>query len=88
MKEEVFTIVNLPLGGKATILEGKGTHYFSATVKANGNSDLFVKFLIMELVLINGKKLTEEQLNELHMRDIHYLTNVISTMLADFDTIS
>lgn len=81
MKEEVFTIVKLPMSGNATIFEGKGKHYFSAMLKAKGDSGLMIKYLIMEIVQIDGKELTEPQLDEMHIRDICYLSEVLGVMM-------
>lgn len=83
MKEEVFTIVKLPMSGNATIYEGKGKHYFSAMLKAKGDSCLMIKYLIMEIVQIDGKELTEPQLDEMHIRDISYLSTIIGVMMSD-----
>lgn len=83
MKEEVFTTVNLPMGGSATIFEGKGRHYFSAMLKAKGEGSLMMKFMIMEIVQIDDKKISEEQIDEMHLRDITYLASVIGLMMSD-----
>jgi len=71
------------MGGDAAIFEGKGKHYFSAILKAKGDSSLMIKYLIMEIVQIDGKKLTEPQIDEMHLRDISYLSTVIGTMMSD-----
>lgn len=83
MKDEIFTTVTLPISGEATILEGKGKHYFSALLKSKGDSSLMIKFLIMEIVHINGRKLTEDQLDDMHIRDISYLSSVIGSMMSN-----
>jgi len=80
-KEEIFTTVELPVSGKCDILEGKGRHFFKAYVMARGDSFLMVKYLIMELSIVNGKKLSESDLDEMPIRDINYLSEVISTMM-------
>ena len=82
-KNEVFTTVNLPISGEATVLEGKGIHYFSALSKAKGDSSLVVKYLIIEVVQVDGKHLSEQQLDEMHIRDISYLSTIISMMMSD-----
>lgn len=83
MKEEVFITIELPVSGRVTILEGKGRHYFSAITKANGDSTLMIKYLIIEVVKIDGKSLSEVQLDEMHMRDVCYLSTVIGTMMSN-----
>ena len=83
MQEEIFTTVKLPVSGEATIYEGKGRHYFAAMLKSNGNSGLIIKYLILEIVRVNDKKLSEQQLDDMHLRDITYLATVIGTMMSD-----
>lgn len=80
---EIFTTVTLPMGGSASIFEGKGKHYFSAASKAKDDSSLILKYLILELVQIKGKNLTEPELDEMHLRDVAYLFTVVNTMLSD-----
>jgi hypothetical protein len=83
MRDEIFTTVKLPICGEATVFEGKGKHYFKAMLNARGDSILMIKYLILEIVQINGKKLTEQQLDEMHLRDISYLSTVIATMMSN-----
>jgi len=88
MKDEIFTTVKLPTGETATVFEGKGKHYFSALVKSKGDTSLMIKYLMMEIVQIEGKKLSEEQLDEMHLRDVNYLSTVIATMMSnDFSSL-
>ncbi len=83
MKDEKFTTIDLPVAGKVEILEGKGRHYFEALKRSKGDSTMMIKYLMMQLVIINGKCLTEEQINEMHLRDISYISEVISTMMSN-----
>lgn len=83
MENEIFTTVNLPVSGTCDILEGKGIHYFNALKKAKGDSSLLIKFLIIELAKPNGKDLTEQVVNEMHLRDISYISQVISMMMSN-----
>ncbi len=83
MQDEIFTTVDLPVAGKATILEGKGRHYFEAMKMAKGDGNLLIKYLMMQLVLINNICLTEDQINEMHLRDITYISVVIGTMMSN-----
>lgn len=81
--DEVFTTVDLPVAGKCKIIEGKGKHYFNALMLAKGDSSLLVKYLIIELCKVNGKNLTEEIIDEMHLRDISYMTEVIASMMSN-----
>ena len=83
MKDEIFTTVNLPVSGTCDILEGKGRHYFRALIKAKGDSSLMIKYLIIELAKPNGKDLTEDMVDEMHLRDISYISEVIGTMMSN-----
>lgn len=83
MEDEIFTTVKLPMGGEAVIFEGKGIHYFSALKQTKGDSNLIMKYLILEIVKVNGKKLTEEELDNLNLRGVMYLMTVINTMLSN-----
>lgn len=81
MENEIFTTVQLPVLGTCDILEGKGRHYFRALIKAKGDSSLMIKFLIIELAKPNGKDLTEDMVDEMHLRDISYISEVILAMM-------
>lgn len=82
VREEVFTTIDLPVSGKCDILEGKGLHYFNAMANSKGDNSQLIKFLMLELVLVDGKKVTEEQLSNMHMRDVMYISEVINTMVS------
>ncbi len=81
--QEIFTIVKLPMGKEATILEGYGINYFNALESAKGNTNLVTKYLIIELVLIDKKKLEEADIDAMHLRDVIYLMQVISSMMSN-----
>lgn len=81
--EEKFTTITLPMGGQCEILEGKGFHYFNATLRTKGNTGLLFKYLILELVRINGKQIEETELDEMHIRDISYMSETIALMMND-----
>ena len=81
--EDVFTTIKLPIAGKCEILEGKGKHYFKALLKAKGDSFLMVKYLIIELAIVGGEKLTESKIDEMHIRDISFISEVIGSMLSN-----
>jgi len=82
---EIFTTVTLPMGGSATIFEAKGKHFYSAAIKANGNTNLITKYLMIEVVKINNEALTEEYVDNMHLKDIIYLTECINVMMSNED---
>lgn len=81
--EEIFTTVELPIAGKCEIIEGRGRHYFKALILANGNAGLIMKYLMMELCVVKDKKLSESDLDGMHIRDISYVSEVIATMMSN-----
>lgn len=83
MKGEVFAKTTLPTGLEAVIYEGYGRHWFRAISLAKGHTYLVFKYLLIELLEINGKPLTEEDIENLHLRDIAFLTQVIESMMAN-----
>jgi hypothetical protein len=82
IKEEVFATVDLAIG-KVDILEGKGIHFFNAMEKSNGDSIIILKMLMLELVVLNGIKIKQYQLDEMLIKDISYLSEIISNMMSN-----
>lgn len=83
MSNEIFATVKLPTGGEAIVIEGSGMHLFLAMSKSGGDSGMLIKHLVIQLTMINGKPITEKQIDSMHIRDANYLTTVISTMMSD-----
>ena len=83
MHNEIFAEVDLPTGIKATIFEGYGRHFFKALQLAKGDSSLMIKYLMMQLIQIDGKDLSEKDIDNMHLRDISYAFEVMSTMLSN-----
>lgn len=83
MKDEKFTDVTLPCGKQAGIMQAKGKHFFAACGKAKGDYGQLVKQLICELVIIDGKKVTEEEADEMDMKDVNYLSSVINLSMQN-----
>lgn len=81
-KDEIFTTVDLAIG-RVDVLEGKGIHFFNALTRAKGDSSIIIKTLILELVVINGKKITEPELNEMLIKDVSYLTEIVGNMMSN-----
>lgn len=80
---DYFMHLDLPTYGKVGLIEGKGIHYFSAMMKGKGDTSMFLKFLILELLVVNGNFVTEEFLNEMSLKDVSYLVTVVGTMIED-----
>lgn len=83
MKNEVFAKISLPLGGEAIIYEGKGIHYFRAASKSKGDMGKLIKYLIIQLVKVNGIRLKEKEIEEMHLRDVCQIADAITLMLSN-----
>lgn len=82
-EKEIFSEVTLPTGTKATVYEATGFNLFQAQIKAKGEAALLMKFLFTEIVKINNKLVTEEQLDRMSIRDVLYLQEVVNTMISN-----
>lgn len=80
---EYFSEVKLSNNSIAQIVYGKGLHFFNALSKSNGDSGLMIKHLILELVIIDKSPLTESKLNQMEIKDVSYLSEVIGLLLSD-----
>jgi hypothetical protein len=76
-----FTKITLPSGIKATVMEAKGKHYFFAVSKSQGDLGELIKYLINQLIVVEDKNLSIEEIEEMDLSDISYLSEVISIML-------
>ncbi len=83
MPNEIFTEVSLPTGTKAVIFEGYGRHFFKALQLAKGDNSLIIKYLMMQLVQVEGKDLSENDIDSMHLRDISYVSEVINMMMTN-----
>jgi len=61
--------ITLPSGRVAQIKEGKGKDLFWALSNSTGQNDI-IKLLIVRLTEIDGKPLTEDDLEELPLADV------------------
>jgi hypothetical protein len=64
--------ITLPSGKIARIKEGKGKDLFWALSNSTGQNDI-IKLLIVRLTEIDGKPLTEDDLEELPLADVMFL---------------
>ena len=82
IKDKVFITIEIPNVGMCTILEGKGVHYFSALSKSEGDTSLLIKYLMLDLVLISDTKVTENQLDNMHISEVSYISEILGTMMS------
>jgi len=61
--------ITLPSGRVARIKEGKGKDLFWALSNSTGQNDI-IKLLIVRLTEIDGKSITEDDLEELPLADV------------------
>ena len=64
--------ITLPSGRVARIKEGKGKDLFWALSNSTGQNDI-IKLLIVRLTEIDGKPITEDDLEELPLADVMLL---------------
>ena len=83
MSKKVFTRTTLPTGLEAVIYEGYGRHYFNALRKAHGDTTQLLKFRLVELLEVEGKALTEDDVDNLHIRDINFSAEVLQSMMTN-----
>ena len=77
--------ITLPSGKIAVIKDGKGKDLFWAQKMANDASEI-MKMLMIRLVEIDGKQITEDDLDEMDIADVLMLTSefgkIFSPLLA------
>lgn len=82
-KPDYFMDLDLPVYGKVGLIEGKGEHYFNALANCKLEMNKFLKHLVLELLVVDGKKVTEDFLNQMSLKDVSYLVTVVGTMMED-----
>lgn len=80
-KLDYYMHLDLPIYGKVGLIEGKGVHYFRALLKQKDGN--FLKMLLLELLVVDGKFVTEEFIDNMSLKDVSYLMTVVSTMVED-----
>jgi len=76
-----MTEVKLPSGKIATIKDGKGKDLFWAQKMANDPSEI-MKMLMIRLVEIDGKPITEDDLDEMPIPDVIKLTGEFGKLFS------
>jgi len=82
-KLDYFMHLDLPVYGKVGLIEGKAIHFFNALSKSNLDMGKTIKFLVLELLVVNGGFVDEEFLDEMSLKDAAYLTSIVGTMMDD-----
>lgn len=82
-KGPVFTSTTLPTGAPAVLYEGYGRHFFWAMQQARGDANLLLKYLLVALLEVDGKALTEEDVDALHIRDVSFAAEVLNSMMTN-----
>lgn len=80
---DFFMDLDLPIYGKVGIIDGKGIHYFSALNKTQGDTSKFLKYLVLELLVVEGEFVTEEYLDNMCLKDVSYLITVVGEMMGN-----
>ena len=75
--EETKTVI-LPSGLKAEILSGKGKHAQKALQLTGGDQSKYLGALMAQLVLIEGKPIVMEDLDEMSLRDYMAISEAFS----------
>jgi len=73
--------IKLPSGKIATIKDGKGKDLFWAQKMANDPSEI-MKMLMIRLVEIDGKAITEDDLDEMDIADVVKLTGEFGKLFS------
>ncbi len=73
--------ITLPSGKIARIKEGKGKDLFWALSNSTGQNDI-IKLLIVRLTEIDGKPITEDDLEELPLADVMTLMKEFTEIYA------
>ena len=78
---DFFMTLDLPIYGKVGLIEGKGIHWFNAMSESQKSGKDFIKCLALQLLVVDGNFVNEEFLDNMNLKDINYVMNVISTMI-------
>jgi hypothetical protein len=82
MNKRVFTRTTLPTGMEALIYEGTGRHWFRAIRLSNGDTAQLIKYLLVELLEIDGKPVTEDYVDDMSICDILFASEVLNAMVT------
>lgn len=81
MREELdnsVKIIELPSGAKAEILQGKGKHAQKAMQMTGGDQSKYLGALMAQLILLDGKPVVMEDLEEMPLKDYMAISEAFS----------
>ena len=78
MGELETKVIILPSGVKAEIISGKGKHAQKALQLTGGDQSKYLGALMAQLVLIEGKPIVMEDLDEMSLRDYIAISEAFS----------
>lgn len=82
-KINYFMHLDLPQYGKVGLIEATGFHYFLALSKAKGDVGIMFKYMLLEVLFINDKKVDEKFIDKMPAKDVSYLLTVLGTMMEN-----
>lgn len=82
MAKQVFTTVTTPSNLTVKMHELTGKDFFAAMSYAKGDNGLLIKSLLMSSCTIDGKAVTSQELDDMDIRDVSYLGEVIGLLLS------
>lgn len=80
MKDKVFATIKINNLGKCNVLNFTFKHYWSAYIKSGGDNSVIIKYIMLELLEVNGEKITEDMLNEIEYIDVINILEVLNAM--------
>ena len=81
MKEETYMNIELREHTDCKILQAKGIHYFKALKEARQDASGIIASLMTQLLIVDGKKATQDMLNNMPIDELSYISEIISIML-------
>lgn len=76
--DNVIKVIELSTGSKAEILTGKGKHAQKALQITGGDQSKYLGALMAQLVLIDGKPVVMEDLEEMPLKDYMAISEAFS----------
>lgn len=80
-QNEEFTETELPSLGRVTIFDVKAKHITEAMRKSQGQPSQMTKYLIIEVALVDYKRMSEIQFNNMDGKDFFYLLDAVNMMI-------
>jgi hypothetical protein len=81
-QKDIFITIQMSFG-KVDILEAKGIHYFRAMKGSDNDTSVVIKKLMLQIVIVNNNLITEIEIDEMLIKDVNHITELISIMMQD-----